>query len=580
MIIKNLPAYAYMDGVQKDSCVYQIAQDTEFVERYKTYTTQTQVYNWQDQTTTNPTKIVNDFFGFNLMSTMWKMYLGMAPNQVIDPDADKRFTAAKLYPTIMILGAAGDFGPYNGQVYLMNGCHKKLPVGYITYNSQSAASAAYLEGGVNSADAPLFNQRLNINYNIFREDLFNEDGSMAPAGERRGLITVHIEFTFENDNSTVNHIRIYVQYSSSSVALGLFTPALTLADAQAEDKDPNDPFENTDGDGNDGGDGENLPPVVEPVDVPGLPSTGVGSCGILTIYTPTLSNLQALGSFLWSGAFDPASFKKLFTDPMQSIIGLGILPIVPSSSGSKNIRFGNVDSGVNSSYVSDPFVSKNMGSVKITKDVGSFLDYTDTKISIYLPYLGFRTLSADDVMDSTITVVYNVDCLTGACAAFIKSNKRGVLYAYNGSCITNIPLTGQNFSGAIQNAISAVASGAGVLAGMASGAAPVTAMGAMGLLTSAANCAVNSKPEIQRSGNLGGSAGILSVQKPYLIIQRPVIEVPGGLAGQVGNVSFKAVTLGNCSGFTLVERCHLENITATANEISEIETMLKQGVIL
>lgn len=579
MIIKNLPAYAYMNGVQKDACVFQIAQDTEFVERYKTYTTETKIYDWQDQTTTNPTEIVNDFLGVSLMTTMWKMYMGMATNQVFDPDADKLFSAAKLYPSIMILGNPGDFGPYDGQIYLMNGCHKKLPVGHIEYSS-TVATTAYIEGGVNDAIASIFNNTLRVNLNIFREDLFETDGSMAPAGERRGLISVRIDFNFESDNTTVNRIRIYVQYKSSSVGLGLFTPALTLADAQAEDKDPSDPFENTEGDGNDGGDGENLPPVVEPVDVPGLPSTGVGSCGIVTIYTPTLSNLQALGSFLWSGAFSPDSFKKLFSDPMEAIIGLAILPIVPGSSGSKNIRFGNVDSGVNSSYVSDPFVTKNMGSVKITKDVGSFLDYTDTKISIYLPYLGFRTLSADDVMDSTISVVYNVDCLTGACAAFIKSNKRGVLYAYNGSCITNIPLTGQNFSGAIQNAVSAVASGAGVLAGMASGAAPVTAMGAMGLLTSAANCAVNSKPEIQRSGNLGGSAGILSVQKPYLIIQRPVIEVPGGLSSQVGNVSFKAVTLGSCTGFTLVERCHLENITATANEISEIETMLKQGVIL
>lgn len=579
MIIKNLPAYAYMNGVQKDACVFQIAQDTEFVERYKTYTTQTKIYDWEDQTTTNPTKIVNDFFGFNLMSTMWKMYMGMATNQVFDPDADKLFTAAKLFPSIMILGEAGDFGPYDGQIYLMNGCHKKLPVGHIEYNS-IVATSAYIEGGVNTAMASISYNTLRVNLYIFREDLFESDGSMAPAGERRGVINVTIDFSFESDNTTVNRIRIYVKYNSSSVALGLFTPALTLADAQAEDKDPSDPFENTEGDGNDGGDGENLPPVVDPVDVPGLPSTGVGSCGIVTIYTPTLSNLQALGSFLWSGAFDPDSFKKLFADPMQAIIGLAILPIIPGSSGSKNIRFGNVDSGVNSSYVSDPFVTKNMGSVKITKDVGSFLDYTDTKISIYLPYLGFRTLSPDDVMDSTISVVYNVDCLTGACAAFIKSNKRGVLYAYNGSCITNIPLTGQNFSGAIQNAVSAVASGVGVLAGMASGAAPVTAMGAMGLLTSAANCAVNSKPEIQRSGNLGGSAGILSVQKPYLIIQRPVIEVPGGLSSQVGNVSFKTVTLGSCSGFTLVDRCHLENINATANEISEIETMLKQGVIL
>lgn len=320
---------------------------------------------------------------------------------------------------------------------------------------------------------------------------------------------------------------------------------------------------------------------IDPAAIPDLPSVSAASLGFITMYNPTVSQLNNLADFMWSDAFDLNTYKKLFSDPMEAIIGLAIVPVSPSVGGSKNVHFGSIDSGVNMSYLSTNYVKLDCGSVAVEKYVGCFMDNDPyTKISIYLPYIGIRQLSADDVIGGSIHVVYNIDVLTGACACFIEHSERGVLYSYNGSCITNVPLTAVNFSGAIQNAVSACLSGVSVMAGMATGAAPITAMGVTGLLNSAANTALNSKPSVQRSGNLGGSAGIMSIQKPYVIIERPRLSVPDSIqhyAGQTANIT---MVLDDCSGFTMCEYIHIEGVSGTAEEVREIEQLLKEGVYL
>lgn len=353
-----------------------------------------------------------------------------------------------------------------------------------------------------------------------------------------------------------------------------------LNGSSAEDEDTENPYGNNP-DKDPGGDGERPGETIEPTGVPDLPDISAASLGLISIYTPTIAQIQALSGYLWSGAFDPDSFKKLFSDPMECMIGLGIVPAVPTSAGTKNVRFGNVDSGISMSYVNTQWVSVNCGSVKIEKDIASFLDYDPyTKLSLYLPFIGFRDISCDDVMGGSIQVVYNMDILTGSCSAFVKHSTRGVLYNYNGNCIANIPINAANYSAAIQNAVTTVASGVGVLAGMATGAAPVTAMTAVSMFNSAANTALSSKPTIQRTGNLGGVAGLLSVKKPYLIIQRPNKSVPDYVQNYVGLTCNKTLSLGSCHGFTMIDQCHIEGISATPGEITEIETLLKQGVIL
>ena len=419
---------------------------------------------------------------------------------------------------------------------------------------------------------------VSCQFQIFPEDLF-VNKVINPDLPSPYVIRVGVYYTVDGTDLVLSSISIKsLQQGYDPKA---FLNGFTLDGSGATDEDTDNPFDQNDGDDGPGGDGDFPPEVTEPTDFPDLPSVSAVDLGLITIYTPSEAQLKSLSNFLWSGTFDPDSFKKLFSDPMDAIIGLGIVPCVPSSGGSKNVKFGNVDSGISMPYVSTQWVTKDCGSVNIEKDVGSFLDYDPyTKISIYLPFIGFRDLSADDIIGGSIHVKYNMDIITGSCSAFIKHNKRGVLYNYNGNCICNVPLTAANYSGAIQNAVTTVASGVGVLAGMASGAAPVTAMSAVSMLTSAANTAMSSKPTIQRTGNLGGAAGLLSVKKPFVIIQRPTKSVPNNVENYVGLTSNKTASLGSCSGFTMVQYCHIEGISATPGEISEIETLLKQGVIL
>lgn len=335
--------------------------------------------------------------------------------------------------------------------------------------------------------------------------------------------------------------------------------------------------------GSGGGDGDNDPSAIDQtdnVDIPDLPNIAIANNGFITIYNPTAGQLNALSQFLWSSAFDIDSFKKLFADPMQCIIGLGIVPVEPTLGGTGTVHFGDIDTHVAMPYLSTQFVQKSMGSVSIEKYVGCFMDYQPyTQIEIYLPYIGTRPLNPDDIMGDTITLTYNIDCLTGGCCAIISSSSKGVLYQFNGSCIANVPVTSINYSSAIQNAVSAIGSIATVGVGAATGAAPIAAMGVAGLAANAANAAVNSKPSVQRSGQMGGSAGLMSVQTPYLIITRPNMSVPNNLNKFTGNTANITMNLNSCHGFTMIDQIHLDGIACTDDEKAELMSILQKGVI-
>jgi len=428
--------------------------------------------------------------------------------------------------------------------------------------------------------------RVNVRYKIWPEGIFTPEGININYPDALAPIEFRIVATTNADMTEFTSVTITGDFRKLGGLTELkqrFTNGgveFSTLNSGIYENDTQNPYAYNGNSGLGGGDGKFDLSSDAGTGVPDLPDIDAADLGFVTIYSPTKSQLKDLAAFMWSDAFNLATYKKLFSDPMQSIIGLAIVPVSPSIGGSKNVMFGQIDSGVNMNYCTSQYVKVDCGSVDIDKYVGSFLDYDYTKISIYLPYIGFRSLNPDDVMGRTISVEYNVDVLSGACAAFISVSGRGVMYSYNGSCISNIALTAENFSGAIQNAVSAVISGAGVVAGAATGAAPLTAMGVSGLLSSAANTALSAKPEIQRSGNLGGSAGILSVQSPFVIISRPDVSVPANIQNYVGQCSNITMNLANCSGFTMVEYIHLHDVAATSDEVKEIEALLKEGVIL
>lgn len=358
------------------------------------------------------------------------------------------------------------------------------------------------------------------------------------------------------------------------------------ADIEITGFDPegnDDPYIIDDPAGFDGGNGDRNqdPDEIEKASIPPLPSVSAVDTGLITMYGATLAQLQSLGSYLWASWWDiETNFKKLFSDPMNCLIGLSIIPVRPTMGGAQNVKFGNITTSVALNKLSSQWAEVDCGTLSIKEYVGSFLDYSPyVNISLYLPYIGYRELSPDDVMNDTIHVVYHIDCLTGGCCAFVECGKKGLLYTFNGSCIANVPITAINYSGAIQNAVSAVGAVAMAGAGIATGAAPLTAMGVASGLSNAANTAVNSKPTVQRSGNMGGSAGLMSYQKPLLVITRPRMSVPDKLNKFTGLTTNVTMPLSSCVGFTQVELIHLDGVPCTDNERSELLSLLKQGVI-
>lgn len=318
---------------------------------------------------------------------------------------------------------------------------------------------------------------------------------------------------------------------------------------------------------------------------PNPPDTGTGDTptviiptgtakSLFAIYNPEQSEIDNFGAWLWSPAFVD-QLLKLFNDPMQSIIGLHKIFAPPTISGTGTIHVGYLDSGVSSKIVGAQYVTVSCGSVSLQEYFGNVFDYDPfTEVSIYLPFIGIERLDVGDVMRSTIEVVYHVDVITGACLAEVNVTRDlsgGTLYTYSGNCAVQYPIS----SGSYMGIVASIASIAGGVVGtIASGGAlaPV-ALGAV-------NGVLGARTRVEHSGGFSGNAGAMGIKKPYLIISRPQTALAPTFPSFNGYPANESVILSQCSGFIRCDDVHLTNIPATSSELSEIESLLKDGVIL
>ena len=228
--------------------------------------------------------------------------------------------------------------------------------------------------------------------------------------------------------------------------------------------------------------------------------------------------------------------------------------------------------------LSNQFFTVDCGTISFPTLCGdTFLDYAPySKFSIYLPYIGFKDVDANDFVGHTIGVIYHGDTVTGGVTAYITKDG-SVMYQYSGCCALNIPLSADNWgntiSGAVQIATSLVA---GATIGGAAGVGMAAAKGAANV---SANPSLLS-PQVSHSGAVSGGAGCMAIQYPFVIREAVRFHSTAGFNKFSGYPSFYNRSLGEVSGFTTVFDVHLENVPATNGEIAEIENLLKSGVIL
>lgn len=315
----------------------------------------------------------------------------------------------------------------------------------------------------------------------------------------------------------------------------------------------------------DTGTGE-TPPTVVPVG---------GASSLWKIYNPTQAQVDAFGSWLWDSSF-VEQIKKLFNDPMQAIIGIHKVFATPSTGGTATIKVGYLDSQVSSAWVDNQYTTVNCGSASLKEYFGNVFDYAPyTKVQLYLPFIGIVDLDVGDVMRSTISVVYHVDVLTGACLADVKVNRDGVggvLYQYAGSAIVTYPVSAGNYMGMLAGVVSVAGGIAGTI--LSGGAlAPALIGGAVG--------ASHLHTDVSHSGGFSGCAGAMGSKKPYLIVSRPQIAMADNYQHYTGIPANSKVTLGSCNGYAKVKSVYVNNITrATEDEKNMIEAQLKAGVLV
>lgn len=308
------------------------------------------------------------------------------------------------------------------------------------------------------------------------------------------------------------------------------------------------------------------------IDIPPLPTASASEAGFITLFNPTLGQLNNLASYMWSDLFSLDTFKKIFADPMDCILGLSIVPVKPASAGTSTVKIGNISTDVSMNKTSSQYVTVDCGTIDVKEYWGGYLDYAPyTQCEIYLPYVGTKQISVDDVMNKAVHVVYHVDILSGACNAYVKCGD-SVLYTFVGQCSSSIPISGNDWTNVLNGAIS-VAGKIGLA--MATGGATALMSG----LGAASSIISSSKPTVERSGAMSSTGGLLGIQKPYLILTRPKQALPENQNKYTGYPSFITMALSDCTGYTEIDSIHLENMSCTDEEAQEIESLLKSGVI-
>ena len=323
---------------------------------------------------------------------------------------------------------------------------------------------------------------------------------------------------------------------------------------------------------------------------PGAPDESVASvigAGLIHPYKIDSTNLGNLTTCLY-GTTLGGLITNLAINPLDFIVSLNIFPCNPDVGSSKNVTLGKwvcTDSGVDSlggnvvgSPLSKQFKTISFGTLSVFENWGNFLDYTNSRIELYLPFIGFVDVDTAEVMDGTITVDYTIDFLTGMCVANVNCNKavetpdgysytQSSQHAYQGNCAISVPLSQMQYGQMIGSLINA-----GV-AGMRGGIAGA-GMSMVGDFISG-----NLSPNGSTKGSISANAGFCSVLYPYIRITRPISAESDSFQEVMGYMSYIDSSLGECDDLCVCKSIDLHSITgATDSEIERIRQMCLDGV--
>ena len=295
-------------------------------------------------------------------------------------------------------------------------------------------------------------------------------------------------------------------------------------------------------------------------------------------YKLSEEQLQSLKNELFSDDI-LSILKKWWDKPLDCIVSLSVLPLALSEyTQSNNIIVGTHSMNSTGSEIANPLAVINCGYVDLNEYYGNFIDYENTIVQAYLPFVGFIPIKTVDAMGGTLYLKYIVNLITGAfnCFIMIERNRynvelKSVLYETTGNMATQLPVTSSDFSNIVKSVTNTIVS-----------TATTVASGGFGISNAieSVSSLLTTSPAIQRSGNFDKNSSLCSLRQPFILIERPRIAIPNNFESRKGFLSNTEKKLSDIKGYTEVAYINMDNIDIPKNCIDELKTILTSGVIL
>lgn len=217
----------------------------------------------------------------------------------------------------------------------------------------------------------------------------------------------------------------------------------------------------------------------------------------------------------------------------------------------------------------------------------NFLDYSPyCKISIYLPYCGTYDIETQqiaaytDISSAQLSLYATIDVETGTLTYKLETSG-SLLLSQSTKLAIDLPLTGND--SIAQSARMITATGnlvtktvGGTLSTIANPSSGLAA--AIGVGDAAVDTSLAAKQIPVTVSSFGGyMSNVFVGQQPYVTIYRQKIANPSNFGHVTGYLTRSSHVIDDLSGFTVCNNVDTSSIVATADELTELKTILESG---
>lgn len=316
------------------------------------------------------------------------------------------------------------------------------------------------------------------------------------------------------------------------------------------------------------------------------PSTFGQAC----VYNP--ATLKEFLLWICDNTVDISNWTRLFANPADVITGINLYNLDIVRRDAAHVQH-NAQTNILGVATNIPNYSilggyNNIvdgGTLHLQAYYGNYADYTSMTYQMFIPFVGFTTLRACDVVNKTLHLYYAVDFATGSAVAFVNSDDK-LIYTSPCTVAGKIPLsTSDRNSQMINNTLSVLGGLSGLLGGVASGnvgGGVGALMGGLGGLQMQTNYA--------NKGSLS-AVNIYSLLPAFIERTRYDLFFPSddqqyigakyqSAAGAPSTTFDTLVNCANAGGFVQSDVVYITSGTATETEKAEIAALIKSGIYL